>query len=94
MTPQTLRWNRYRNQTGHFLLDSKVLYNKHHIFNIINFYFYITDALPTCLSVHVRHLKRPEEAIRSLGTGITDSCDLHVGAWNRPQLLYKNTQCL
>lgn len=32
MTPQTLRQNRYRNQTGHFLLDSKVLYNKHHIF--------------------------------------------------------------
>lgn len=32
MTPQTLRQNRYRNQTGHFLLDSKVLYNKHYIF--------------------------------------------------------------
>ena len=46
------------------------------------FLFYVYRCF-THKSVHccVQDLRRPEEAVRSSGTGVTDSCGLSCGCW-------------
>lgn len=37
--------------------------------------------------------QKPEEGIRSPGTGVPDSCEPHIGAGNQAHALWRNSQC-
>ena len=43
----------------------------------LNYLFLLVSYLHTC----VQYLQRPEEGIRSLGTGVTGGCELPCGCW-------------
>lgn len=63
-------------------------------FACFKFYFMCMGILHVCLcSTCAQSTQRPEEGIRTSGTGATDSCESLDGCWELKLSLWKSSQC-